>query len=134
MNDVHDVQYLRNLLQNSQFITDITALKTFLIYFERLSRRNIKKSERNNTHYCESVFLVVIILAKFRPIEFLRSNRKQLHYVHFAYSPFFYLIFFRILIYSTNIFYFYFFAKILYLILHFLPDFFQYVYLYLQTF
>lgn len=26
MNDVHDVQYLRNLLQNSQFITDIIDL------------------------------------------------------------------------------------------------------------
>lgn len=43
MNDVHDVQYLRNLLQNSQFITDITALKTSLVYFERLSRKKYQK-------------------------------------------------------------------------------------------
>lgn len=58
------------------------------------AEENTKKSEGNDIRYCESVFLVVffvIILAKFRPIEFFRSNREQLHYVHFAYSPLFYL-------------------------------------------
>lgn len=51
------------------------------------AEENTKKSEGNDIRYCESVFLVVffvIILAKFRPIEFFRSNREQLHYVHFC--------------------------------------------------
>lgn len=92
VNNVHDVQCLRNFFEAEFSIYHWSnGVENFFCIFRG---RNIKKSERNNIHYCESVFLVmffVIILAKFRPIEFLQSNREQLHYVHFACSPLFYL-------------------------------------------
>ena len=64
MNDVHDVQCLRNFFgvsyiyisQNSRFITDITALKTSLVNFERLSRKRIRKNQREMIFVIASLF------------------------------------------------------------------------------
>lgn len=139
MNDVHDVH---DVYEISSCITEFSIYHwsnvcwKLLLYISKDFRgRNIEKSERNNIHYCGSVFLVaffVTVPAKFRPIEFLRSNREQLRYVHFAYSPLLYLS--NIDLTPPIFFIFFFLTKILHLILHFLPDFFQYFYLYLQTF
>lgn len=95
MNDVHDVQCLRNFFGVSYiYITEFSiyhwynGVENFSCKFRKtFAEENTKKSEGNDIRYCESVFLVVffvIILAKFRPIEFFRSNREQLHYVHFC--------------------------------------------------
>lgn len=98
MNDVHDVH---DVYEISSCITEFSIYHwsnvcwKLLLYISKDFRgRNIEKSERNNIHYCGSVFLVaffVTVPAKFRPIEFLRSNREQLRYVHFAYSSLLYL-------------------------------------------
>lgn len=46
MNDVHDVQYLRNLLQNSQFITDINGVENFSYIFRKTFAEEISKNQR----------------------------------------------------------------------------------------
>lgn len=95
MNDVHDVYEISSCITEFSIYHWSNVCWKLLLYISKDFRgRNIEKSERNNIHYCESVFLVVFFVtvpAKFRPIEFLRSNREQLRYVHFAYSPLLYL-------------------------------------------
>lgn len=103
MNDVHDVQCLRNFFgvsyiyisQNSRFITDITALKTSLVNFERLSRKRIRKNQR------EMIFVIASLFSSSCSSWLSSQNSGQLNFFDriensfttciFAYSPLFYL-------------------------------------------
>lgn len=116
--------------QNSRFITDITALKTSLVNFERLSRKRIRKNQR------EMIFVIASLFSSSCSSWLSSQNSGQLNFFDRIENSFTtcILLTLRFSIFrSTNIFYFFiFFTKILYLVLHFLPDFFQRFYL--QTF
>lgn len=116
--------------QNSRFITDITALKTSLVYFERLSRKRYEKI-RGKWYSLLRVCFPRRVLRDYPrkiPANWIFSIESRTASLRA------FLLTLRFSIFrSTNIFYFFiFFTKILYLVLHFLPDFFQRFYL--QTF
>lgn len=109
VNNVHDVQCLRNFFefrvsQNFQFITDLMVLKTFFVYFAE----EISKNQR------EIIFIIVNLFSSSCSSWLSLQNSDQLNFCNQIENSFTTCILlalrfsiFRILIYSTNIFYFY---------------------------
>lgn len=109
VNNVHDVQCLRNFFefrvsQNFQFITDLMVLKTSFVYFAE----EISKNQR------EIIFIIVNLFSSSCSSWLSLQNSDQLNFCNRIENSFTTCILlalrfsiFRILIYSTNIFYFY---------------------------